>query len=94
MTASWAIPIKVGEETGKLDAMLLSTADDYEYESSAAIKSMMSIIEPLMIVILGIVVAGVMVSVLVPMYSMYGNIDENTTAVFAWIGRTLGRFLG
>ena len=86
--------IKVGEETGKLDAMLLSTADDYEYESSAAIKSMMSIIEPLMIVILGIVVAGVMVSVLVPMYSMYGNIDENTTAVFAWIGRTLGRFLG
>ena len=86
--------IKVGEETGKLDAMLLSTADDYEYESSAAIKSMMSIIEPLMIVILGIVVAGVMVSVLVPMCSMYGNIDENTTAVFAWIGRTLGRFLG
>ena len=86
--------IKVGEETGKLDAMLISTADDYEYESSAAIKSMMSIIEPLMIVILGIVVAGVMVSVLVPMYSMYGNIDENTTAVFAWIGRTLGRFLG
>ena len=70
--------IKVGEETGKLDAMLLSTADDYEYESSAAIKSMMSIIEPLMIVILGVVVAGVMVSVLVPMYSMYGNIDENT----------------
>ncbi|MFR6495359.1 MAG: type II secretion system F family protein [Ruminococcus sp.] len=84
--------IKVGEETGKLDAMLPLHADDYEYESSAAIKSMMSIIEPLMIVILGIVVAGVMVSVLVPMYSMYGNIDENTTAVFAWIGRTLGRF--
>ncbi len=85
--------IKVGEETGKLDAMLLSTADDYEYESSAAIKSMMSIIEPLMIVILGVVVAGVMVSVLVPMYSMYGNIDENTGAVFSWLAQTAGRFL-
>lgn len=77
--------IKVGEETGKLDSMLISTADDYEYESSAAIKSMMSIIEPLMIVILGIVVAGVMVSVLVPMYSMYGNIDENTVALKAFL---------
>lgn len=75
--------IKVGEETGKLDSMLLSTADDYEYESSAAIKSMMSVIEPVMICILGVVVAGVMVSVLVPMYSMYGNIDENTVAIRA-----------
>lgn len=75
--------VKVGEETGKLDSMLLSTADDYEYESSAAIKSMMSIIEPLMIVILGVVVAVVMVSVFMPIYSMYGNIDENTVAIRA-----------
>ncbi len=74
--------VKVGEETGKLDAMLISTADDYEYESSSAIKSMMSIIEPVMICILGAVVALVMVSVLVPMYSMYGNIDQNTTMTF------------
>ena len=81
--------VKVGEETGKLDAMLISTADDYEYESSAAIKSMMSIIEPLMIVILGIVVATVMVSVLVPMYSMYGNIDENTGALQALLPQML-----
>lgn len=81
--------VKVGEETGKLDAMLISTADDYEYESSAAIKSMMSVIEPLMIVILGIVVATVMVSVLVPMYSMYGNIDENTGALQALLPQML-----
>jgi type IV pilus assembly protein PilC len=86
--------VKVGEETGKLDAMLLSTADDYEYESSAAIKSMTSIIEPVMICLLGVIVAVVMVSVLVPMYSMYGNIDENTEAfkallpqVINWIRR-------
>jgi type IV pilus assembly protein PilC len=74
--------IKVGEETGKLDAMLNSTADDYEYESNAAIKSMMAIIEPVMICLLGVVVAVVMVSVLVPMYSMYGNIDESYGAFF------------
>ncbi len=77
--------IKVGEETGKLDDMLISSADDYEYESSAAIKSMMSIIEPVMICILGVVVAAVMVSVLVPMYSMYGNIDANSGAVLPFI---------
>lgn len=85
--------IKVGEETGKLDSMLTSTADDYEYESSAAIKSMMSIIEPLMIVILGVVVAGVMVSVLVPMYSMYGNINENTVAIPFLLPRVLSHIL-
>lgn len=81
--------IKVGEETGKLDAMLNTTADDYEYESSSAIKSMMSIIEPLMICLLAAVVAVVMISVLVPMYSMYGNIDENTGAYFSFIPKFL-----
>lgn len=73
--------VKIGEETGKLDSMLISTADDYEYESSAAIKSMMSIIEPVMIMILGLVVGIVMVSVLVPMYQMYGNLDANSGAL-------------
>ena len=42
---------------------------------------MTSIIEPVMIILLSGVVAVVMISVLVPMYSMYGNIDENS-AVF------------
>lgn len=77
--------IKVGEETGKLDDMLISSADDYEYESSAAIKSMMSIIEPVMICLLGVVVAAVMISVLVPMYSMYGNIDANSGAILPFV---------
>lgn len=73
--------VKVGEETGKLDSMLNSTADDYEYESNEAIKSMVGVIEPIMIMILGVVVGVVMVSVLVPMYDMYGNIDESYGAL-------------
>lgn len=85
--------VKVGEETGKLDAMLITTADDYEYESDAAIKSMMAIVEPVMICLLGGVVAVVMVSVLVPMYSMYGNIDENYGTFFRTLPHILPNIL-
>lgn len=81
--------VRVGEETGKLDHMLVTTADDYEYESSEAIKAMMSIIEPVMIILLGAMVATVMISVLVPMYSMYGNINENSGAFLLWVPRFL-----
>ena len=85
--------IRVGEETGKLDDMLISSADDYEYESDSAIKSLMSVIEPIMICLLGLVVATVMISVLVPMYSMYGNIDATSGAIlpFIWNWITRGR---
>ena len=48
MTAS----IRVGEETGSLDTMLNSTADDLDFESERAINQMVAYIEPIMIVIM------------------------------------------
>lgn len=63
--------IFVGEETGKLDTMLLSLAEGYEHESEMAINKIVALIEPLMIVVIGIVVGVILLGIMVPMWSMY-----------------------
>jgi type IV pilus assembly protein PilC len=73
--------IEIGEETGKLDDMLNMSADTYEYDSQQAIKRLTGILEPLMIVIMAGVVVVVMLSVLLPMFNMYGSIDENSESI-------------
>lgn len=73
--------VQIGEETGKLDDMLNMSADTYEYDSQQAIKRLTSILEPTMIVIMAVIVVAVMLSVLLPMFSMYGSIDENSDAI-------------
>ena len=63
--------IFVGEETGKLDMMLLSLAEGYEHEAEIAINKLVSLIEPLMIVVIGIVVAVILLGIMIPMWSLY-----------------------
>lgn len=68
--------IVVGEETGKLDDLLESIAENYEYDSSVAIKKMVKMIEPIMIAVMALIIAIVMMSVMLPIYNMYGNIGD------------------
>lgn len=63
--------IFVGEETGKLDMMLLGLAEGYEYEAEIAINKLVSMIEPLMIVVIGILVAVILLGIMIPMWSLY-----------------------
>ncbi|MGX8851350.1 type II secretion system F family protein [Amedibacillus sp. YH-ame10] len=65
--------IFIGEESGKLEDMLTSIADDFDYESEAATQRMVTIMEPVMIIILAVIVLMVMLSVLLPIYQMYQN---------------------
>lgn len=67
--------IFVGEETGKLDTMLESIADSYEYESDAAMSKIVSLIEPAMILILGAIICVIMVGIMLPLWNMYGYIE-------------------
>ena len=67
--------VEVGEETGQLDRMLNSTADSYEYESQAAINKLITILQPVMIVILAGLVLVVIGSVMLPIFRMYSNIE-------------------
>ncbi|MBS1959635.1 MAG: type II secretion system F family protein [Bdellovibrionales bacterium] len=63
----------VGENTGNMDKMLEKVADFYEEEVENAIEGMMKMIEPLMLVFLGGVVGGLMISMYLPIFQMAGN---------------------
>jgi type IV pilus assembly protein PilC len=63
--------INVGEETGEIDKMLMKVADFYEDEVEQAVKAMTSIIEPLMIVVLGGMVGSILVAMYLPMFKIF-----------------------
>jgi type IV pilus assembly protein PilC len=62
--------VKIGEETGELDAMLGKIADFYEEEVDAAISALTSIIEPIMIIVVGLVVGTIIISMYLPMFKL------------------------
>jgi type IV pilus assembly protein PilC len=62
--------ISVGEETGALDIMLNKIADFYDQEVDAAVKGLTSMIEPIVIVIMGIIIGTIVVAMFMPMFSM------------------------
>jgi len=66
--------VGVGEETGALDQMLSKVADFYEDEVNAAIKALTSILEPVMIVVVGAIVGFVVISMYLPMFKGYDQI--------------------
>ncbi len=66
--------ISVGEETGRLDAMLVKVANFYDDEVDSTLKALTSLIEPLMIVGLGLIVGFIAVSVISPIYSLVGSL--------------------
>ena len=66
--------IAVGEETGNLDIMLTKVADFYEDEVAAAIKALTSILEPVMIVLVGGIVGFIVVAMYMPMFKVYDAI--------------------
>ncbi len=67
--------IRVGEETGQLDAMLNSVADAMEYDSQQASLRIMKILEPAMIVFMAGVVGFIMIAVMSPIMQSYGAIE-------------------
>jgi type IV pilus assembly protein PilC len=66
--------IAVGEQTGALDAMLSKIADFYEEEVDAAVENMLTLIEPIMILFLGIIIGGIVISMYLPMFSLLSKI--------------------
>ena len=66
--------IAVGEETGALETMLSKIADFYEDEVAAAIKALTSILEPLMIIVVGAIVGFIVIAMYLPMFKVYDQI--------------------
>jgi len=69
--------IGVGEQTGAMDAMLQKIADFYEDEVDAAVKDMLTAIEPIMIVFLGVVVGGVVISMYLQLFWLINQLASH-----------------
>lgn len=68
--------IYIGEESGSLGELLNSTADYFDNEADSAIQRMVSLIEPAMIIVLGIVIGFIVLSIIQPIFSMYDAIGN------------------
>jgi type IV pilus assembly protein PilC len=66
--------VGVGEETGALDTMLAKIADFYDSEVEAAVKALTSILEPVMIIFVGGIVGVIVISMYLPLFSIYNSI--------------------
>ncbi|MEQ6389141.1 type II secretion system F family protein [Bacillaceae bacterium S4-13-58] len=81
MSKHWAFPplitqmISVGEKTGSLDQMLSRIADFYESEVETATDQLKTLIEPLMIVLLAGLVGIIVMSIMMPMFEMFNNVN-------------------
>lgn len=69
--------VAVGEETGALDTMLVSIANQMEYDSEVAMNKLVSYLEPAMIVVMAAVVGFVIISVIQPIYGSYATIANS-----------------
>lgn len=68
--------IKIGEETGNIDGMLTKAADYYEDEVEIATASLTTMMEPLIIVVLGVIVGVLVLAMYMPMISMYSGLEN------------------
>jgi len=69
--------IDVGEETGDLDVMLMKVADNYDEEVDVAVQSLLSLIEPMLVVVLGTVVGGIVLALFMPLVKMIQSVSES-----------------
>jgi type IV pilus assembly protein PilC len=67
--------IAVGEQTGGLDEMLTKIADFYDDEVDAAVTALLSLLEPIMIVVLGVIVGGMVVAMYLPIFDMVNAVQ-------------------
>jgi len=70
--------VAVGEETGALDQMLVSIADQMDYDSEIAIEKLVAMVEPIMIVLMATIVGFIMIAVIQPIYGSYQSIAEQS----------------
>ncbi|MDP6172188.1 MAG: type II secretion system F family protein, partial [Prochlorococcaceae cyanobacterium ETNP2_MAG_10] len=67
--------LAIGEETGEMDLMLSKVADFYEDEISTSLKALTSMLEPAMIVVVGIIVGSILLAMYLPMFTIFDQIQ-------------------
>ena len=72
--------IDVGEETGDLDVMLMKIADNYDEEVDVAVQSLLSLLEPLLVVCLGGAVGVIVIALFLPLVKLITNVSESANS--------------
>ena len=83
--------IDVGEETGELDTMLNKIADNYDEEVETAVESLVSLLEPIMIVILGGIIGFIVIALFLPLITLISKLSGSAPDSAAPSYRTLTR---
>jgi putative toxin-antitoxin system antitoxin component (TIGR02293 family) len=78
--------IHVGEQTGGLDTMLAKIADFYDDEVDAAVAALTSIIEPVLVIVMGIVIGGMVVAMYMPMFDMVQAVQAGERSLACYAG--------
>ncbi len=68
--------IDVGEETGDLDAMLMKIADNYDEEVDVAVQGMLSLLEPMLVVVLGGIIGTIVLALFLPLVKMIESVSN------------------
>ena len=68
----------IGEESGALDTMLVSMADTFDYDAEVATQSMVTVIEPIMIIIIAGMVGMIALGVMLPLMGIYSNVSSQS----------------
>jgi len=69
-----AASVMIGEETGRLDMMLEDTADAFDFEADIALERLTAIVEPVMIVLMAVIIGSIMISVILPLPTIYNAV--------------------
>jgi Type II secretory pathway, component PulF len=66
--------VKIGEESGAIDNILDKTAKFYEQEVEEALQRLTTMIEPIMILIMGVLIGGIVIAMILPMFDMFQTV--------------------
>ena len=69
--------VAAGESTGKIDTMLEKIADFWDEEIEALLSALTSLIEPLLIVVLGVIVGGIVIAMFLPIFKLSDIVSAN-----------------
>jgi len=67
--------VSVGEATGELDSMLTKVADYFEEEADTVVANMLTLLEPLMMVILGLLIGSIVIAMYLPMFKLIATLS-------------------
>ena len=66
--------VKIGEESGAIDSILDKTAKFYEQEVEESMQKLTTMIEPIMILVMGVLIGGIVIAMIMPMFEMFNTV--------------------